>query len=85
VGQDTSILFSYRNKFISKINLDKDYFVSILRFMKVNLNKDEYCYTNCQVGCNKQTKHKFINTDDKTRITLACCECVLKQQKGVTK
>ncbi len=44
-------------------------------------DKNEYCYTQCQVGCNKQTKHRFINTKDKTQITLACCECVLKKER----
>ena len=42
--------------------------------------KNEYCFTQCRVGCNKQTKHKFINTEDKTQITLACCECVIKKE-----
>jgi len=41
----------------------------------------QYCYTQCQVSCNKQTKHMFVNTEDKTQITLACCECVLKKTK----
>ena len=45
--------------------------------------KEEYCYTQCRVGCNKQTKHAFVNTGDKTQIILACCECVLKKEKKV--
>ena len=45
--------------------------------------KEEYCYTQCRVGCNKQTKHAFVNTGDKTQIILACCECVLKKDKKV--
>ena len=23
-------------------------------------DKNQYCYTQCQVGCNKQTKHKSV-------------------------
>ena len=45
-------------------------------------DKNQYCYTQCQVGCNKQTKHKFMFTGDKTKITLACCECVLKRERS---
>jgi len=51
-------------------------------------NLNQYCYTQCRVGCNKETKHQFVNTGDKTQITLACCECVLKRTlkiSGVSK
>ena len=41
---------------------------------------NQYCYTYCQIDCNKQTKHQFVNTEDKTKITLACCVCVLKKE-----
>jgi len=47
-------------------------------------NLNQYCYTQCKVGCNKETKHQFVNTQDKTQITLACCECVLKKSINET-
>ena len=47
----------------------------------IDTDGQQYCYTQCQVSCNKQTKHMFVNTEDKTQITLACCECVLKKTK----
>ena len=65
---------------VEKVEKDVDKYpqISYIQDMK---DKNQYCYTQCQVGCNKQTKHKFMFTEDKTKITLACCECVLKRER----
>ena len=39
--------------------------------------KKEYCFTFCQIDCNKQTKHFFVNTGDKQELCLICEECAL--------
>ena len=49
--------------------------------MEKNKVKKEYCFTLCQVGCNKETKHFFIDTENKKELCLVCSECVLKETK----
>jgi len=39
--------------------------------------KTGFAWTNCKVGCNKQTKHIFLNNPQKDILLMACYECVL--------
>ena len=38
--------------------------------------KTGFAWMNCKVGCNKQTKHIFLNTKP-DELLLACYECIL--------
>ena len=50
----------------------------------MNISK-EYCFTFCQIDCNKQTKHFFVNTGNKQELCLICEECSLNDSTNKNK